>query len=298
VISACNYAASAVRFMEDVVSGRRIGVSLPPLDLHHIAGIAQRIKSSVHFAVEDGGIIFADGLKGIRGVELRLPFPSITIEYLNGDPLSFDHKVLILASEAESLIRSPDVMEPVIQVLFVLFSEKHGVWLPQPVGFNIPALWYEGTSDTSIEGMIVAFIKAVPTQYDKIIEESGFDTIKRAFFNGLFHHITALMEFLEALSCSNVSTEIIQHESKRLNEKRVRKGKLPLYETRVLSIPVPNIRAPRGECGHSDRRGPRQHLRRGHIRILPDERRIWVNSCVVGSRADGVIHKRYTVDKQ
>jgi hypothetical protein len=40
-----------------------------------------------------------------------------------------------------------------------------------------------------------------------------------------------------------------------------------------------------------DRSGPREHLRRGHIRRLPDGRKTWVVCCVVGSRALGVVKK-------
>ena len=40
-----------------------------------------------------------------------------------------------------------------------------------------------------------------------------------------------------------------------------------------------------------DRNGPREHLRRGHVRRLPDGRKTWVQACVVGSRALGVVRK-------
>lgn len=42
---------------------------------------------------------------------------------------------------------------------------------------------------------------------------------------------------------------------------------------------------------HSDM----QHLRRGHIRTLADQRRIWVNACVVGQPSVGRIEKRYRI---
>lgn len=106
-----------------------------------------------------------------------------------------------------------------------------------------------------------------------------------------------VLELCEALSCSNVDSEVIEPVDAKANEKRVRKGKLPLYETRRLVIKVP-LSSSGGKAGMSvDRNAPREHLRRGHIRRLQDERKIWVQSCVVGHKELGVIHKSYSVTK-
>lgn len=40
-----------------------------------------------------------------------------------------------------------------------------------------------------------------------------------------------------------------------------------------------------------DRSGLREHLRRGHVRRLPYGRKKWVQCCVAGSRALGVVKK-------
>lgn len=68
-----------------------------------------------------------------------------------------------------------------------------------------------------------------------------------------------------------------------------------MYEVRRLVVKVGDVAhaigVPRGE-----RNGPREHLRRGHIRRLPDGRKIWVQACVVGSRALGVVRKTYAVE--
>lgn len=101
----------------------------------------------------------------------------------------------------------------------------------------------------------------------------------------------------EALSCSNVDSEVIEKIDAKANEKRIRKGKLPLYETRRLVINVPLSSTSDKTGSSSDRSGPREHLRRGHIRRLQDERKIWVQSCVVGHRELGLINKSYSVTK-
>lgn len=74
------------------------------------------------------------------------------------------------------------------------------------------------------------------------------------------------------------------------NQKRLKAGKLPLYETKELVL-TPHAGRPegavRGTGGHDS---PRQHLRRGHIRRLADIN-MWCNSCVVGSSAMGWLTK-------
>ena len=114
--------------------------------------------------------------------------------------------------------------------------------------------------------------------------------------HNLTGEITAVLEFCEALMCSNVNAETIQHENKKANKKRVKKGKLPIYDTKILSIEVPVKTSRRqGYDKIEDRSSPRQHLRRGHIRRLSDGRNIWVNSCVVGSINTGRIDKDYHI---
>ncbi|MCK2097254.1 hypothetical protein, partial [Thauera aromatica] len=106
----------------------------------------------------------------------------------------------------------------------------------------------------------------------------------------------AVLELCEALSCSNVDSEVMQPVDQQKNAKRIRQGKLPIFETRRLVIKAPLTRSAAGHAQWTgDRQCPREHLRRGHIRRLQDGRRIWVQSCVVGSRENGVIHKSYAV---
>jgi len=107
-----------------------------------------------------------------------------------------------------------------------------------------------------------------------------------------------VLEFIEACSCANVEHQVIQAAPKDgVAARRARDGKLPLLETRSLSLTLPGHRA-QGSAFDSLRGGrasPRQHLRRGHIRRLEDGRRIWVQSAVVGATDSGRIDKHYAV---
>ena len=101
-----------------------------------------------------------------------------------------------------------------------------------------------------------------------------------------------LFELLEALTCRNVEQTIIQKCDKALNARRINKGKLPLYEERILTIKVNAKQGTGTRTGTHE--SPRQHLRRGHIRRL-ESGNIWVNACVVGNSEKGVIKKSYNV---
>lgn len=97
---------------------------------------------------------------------------------------------------------------------------------------------------------------------------------------------------IEVFSCVNVTTE--EHQPpKFINEKRKRKGKVPFFSYRTIHIT--------GEDVHGDavagpsHASPRLHLRRGHIRRLPDGKRVWVRAHLVGDKSRGLALHDYKV---
>lgn len=76
-------------------------------------------------------------------------------------------------------------------------------------------------------------------------------------------------------------------------------GKVPLYEYRVLTVDLGGIKHKgldeRPDGYDSGRNSPRQHLRRGHVRVCHSGTRVWVQPCVVGGGAHGVIDKDYAI---
>ncbi len=103
--------------------------------------------------------------------------------------------------------------------------------------------------------------------------------------------LTAVLETIVALSCSNVTTSEIP-APKFLNKKREAKGKQPLFSYYVLEIPGDNYED--RHDGGGTHTSPRQHLRRGHVRHL-STKNVWVNSCLVGDPTKGRIDKDYAV---
>src|SRR5690606_16365894 len=108
----------------------------------------------------------------------------------------------------------------------------------------------------------------------------------------------AVLEFIEACSCSNVHHQVVQQAPKAaVAQRRARDGKLPILETRALVLDLPGKESSgmAGANGDSGRASPRQHLRRGHIRRLESGKRVWVQSAVVGGERAGVIDKAYVI---
>jgi len=110
---------------------------------------------------------------------------------------------------------------------------------------------------------------------------------------------TVVLEFIEAMSCSNVSSDIVQRKLKSgAAAKRARAGKLPIFEMRALTVTLPGKSQVSGSATVAiggGRASPRQHLRRGHIRRLDSGKRVWVQAAVVGASNSGVITKKYVV---
>ena len=105
--------------------------------------------------------------------------------------------------------------------------------------------------------------------------------------------LPAVLNLIEVLACRNVISET-QTPSAALNKKRVSNGKTPFYEYKVLTLDGSNVAASMSSATGTSGISPRVHLRRGHIRRLPD-RVVWVNAAVVGNRNSGMLVKDYSV---
>ena len=250
-ITARNYAAQARMAAESIA--RQFPQNRAAIDMARI------IPESQHFAIPDGGKLLNDGLRGLDGGPVRLPFASVTVEcWCDGT------RYCTTASQDGGAI-----------VMLFAISLPGRDWIVP----NMACL-LESVGD----GVVSA--KFVGGDADNLQEQPIFQ----------FMVLTAL-ELCEALSCSNVESEPIEQIDARKNAKRIKQGKVPLYETRRLVVKASKRPSRRDGAsdGDSARSTPREHLRRGHIRRLDETRRIWVNACVVGSRERGVIEKRYSV---
>ena len=322
MITARNYAAQAERALIDWANNAKSKSPKNSRDSMLVKSLADKISESIHFSLPDNGELFEDNLKGISGVNIRLPYPQITIEYYttykedtysDRTPL-YAPKHLVYANELKQEDFKRHYGNNIYwkkkdfdcDYVIVVFSAQ-GVnknWLPGTAGWVMPSSWdnTEGTinidplvknhknSDPHVTGFPLVLC---PTSIDAFVEKLGEAEMLKELAHNISGEVTAVLALCEALTCTNVGTEIIQKVSDKKNIHRIRDNKLPIYETRVLTIDAPINVAIKTNTSNGKHRSPRHHLRRGHIRVLKSKKRIWVNSCSVGAKNTSIIDKEY-----
>jgi len=225
--------------------------------------IVRAIPASQHFTLPAGGRLFDDGLRGLDTDlhAIRLPYPVITLSFADGA-----RRTLVVAQELHEAGQTTIVVSVATD-----------------------------TGDGQGWGFYPCTAQPEQRHDDGSIGWQCFDSIGSRLDRTPMHEAVmaagrSVLELVEALSCNNVAAEVVERIDPAVNARRRRQGKLALYEVHRLVVKVGDVAhaigAPMG-----DRNGPREHLRRGHVRRLPDGRKTWVQCCVVGSRALGVVRK-------
>ena len=231
--------------------------------------IVRAIPQGQHFALPAGGRLFDDGLRGLDTDlhAIRLPYPVITLSFADGA-----RRTLVVAQELHEAERTTIAVQVAVD-----------------------------TGDGQGWGFFPCTAQPEQRHDDGSVCWQCFDSIGSRLDRAPMHEAVmasarSVLELIEALTCNNVASEIVERIDPALNARRRRQGKLPLYEVHRLVVKVGGVAHAIG-APVADRNGPREHLRRGHVRRLPDGRRTWVQCCVVGSRALGVIRKTYAVER-
>jgi len=185
-------------------------------------------------------------------------------------------------------------------------NEVNGRWLPLGLGWMLPCERWDSIDDGGmtipklvemkeqeqlISGVPIPFC---PEMVQYVKKQVGEEFAMRQLAHDIGGELSAVLELCEALTCKNIGIATHQEAPVSLNKKRIKKGKLPFYETKMLVVETSSTSAAGEKRTNSSHSSPRQHLRRGHIRRLPIGN-IWVNSCVVGDSSKGIINKSYTV---
>lgn len=99
--------------------------------------------------------------------------------------------------------------------------------------------------------------------------------------------------FLSALNCTNVRR--VEHKpDTKLQKARAKRGKQPLFSYWTLELDL--SRPESSESLGGTHAAPRLHLRRGHPRQYAPGKYTWVQPCVVGNKASGMVHKDYRLE--
>lgn len=168
----------------------------------------------------------------------------------------------------------------------ILLFNFIGMWLMTPIVFNLYL--------SSEHNNFVVACAHLPNLSPEL--EKGMGILEKESNR----EITVLNMFLEILNCKNIST-IDNPPPERLNKKRVKNGKQPLFTYKTLVIkPTSKKQVSQEAQGLWENR---VHLCRGHFKTYTEKNplfgshtgRYWWQSSVRGNKAKGVVMKDYEV---
>ena len=258
-------------YIKDLIGSEEEDVEICRANLAHI-------KEAVKFRLPEGGVLLnlineetitAEMIKQkIPSVieHMKLPYDKVVLEYPLLNPI--DNKctsmMILAANTAEG-------------ITFRSISLRHK---------NSMNRW----NDFKVEGFVDIDFNLGRRNFDR-----GTASVNKYMALTIFHCAYTILCFIAALQCSNVAEQNVPAPAK-LNKSRVKKGKLPLFDYKVLTIDTKaakatsKAQASNNEPSHTKR----EHLRRGHIRRY-ESKTIWVNPCVIGDKNKGSLKKSYQV---
>lgn len=227
-------------------------------------------RISQNFILPDGGdILDDDSFSAINENEkLNLPFPCIALEY----------------SRAKYSKGNKDVTQPTKGLFFAVDADEEWIDI-------YPCLWHNklkgwapaGSASIPKNKYLIRDSSSVP----QIAIASNHEKISAADYKS---EAGVLFGFINALSCSNIS--ITRSKAKNSNKKT--KTPLGFDDYHILTLKSNNTSPNNVVMDGAERRSPRKHLRRGHIRRLNNGNRVWVNASIINAhREGGFVSKDY-----
>lgn len=334
----CSQALETMTVLGDPVTGiGKYSMDRDPQFALDIARSARDVilllNRSVKFILPEWGRIFhGEEWKMVQDVKYpsRLPYPVIAVEYYC--PYHGDYSKLIrnreapstkriaLAAEYEAIISlCPDLLGPIAEsnpcaggpegfyVFPVCFSDGPDIWTPPPAAMFFPRA---GLNPTNILGKIavegpetemmksrMGHIVTLPLgqqAYEYYPKEERSQRAARDCAD----EALAVCHLMVALSLDKGRHQTLP-APERLNRKRAKKSKPPLFEYKVLDI-VADVMSPPTEGVNHGRKGhhhasPRMHTRRGHVRKLASGKATWVRNAIIGKPGRGEVIKDYAV---
>jgi hypothetical protein len=257
------------------------------------------------FILPQGGRIIDNDLDGLPD-NINLPFPEILIEYSikpNGK-ISPAEKIFTKegsygSSKRIAVAQQLEVNGPIV-VFSLAFNDDSKNWEIFPyaqvnlknvsTNIEINPVIDKLFKDNNIRQFKVGSYGCYSVPFDEIPKYVP-DWQERACVD-LADENRAVLELVQALSCSNVSTDTIVARKTNKQAKKSKSDSLPFNDYHVLVIRNNNKANSNSEKG-CNKSSPREHLRRGHIRTYENGNKVWVQSCIVNPGTTGRIDKDY-----
>lgn len=262
------------------------------------------LRSSVKFRLPTNGELVTNSVDvhdSFLGV-YRLPFPKIVAE--------FDVDLLLGENDHEGAIQPKKVVTYAEHIndipefaaslemknghllpsgsgyfLHSNFLAPDGVWAPSPFAAIAPYEHDHGRVTAKGLMKIPLFCFDLGGSFGKICNLTPHQMATEYYLD-----VTAVLNIALCSLCENVEHETVK-APKYTNTTRRKKNKEPFYEYKILKV-----KGQKSHDGGSKRgSGVRLHMRRGHIRRLPNGGLTWVRHTVVGDKSRGVVMKEYNL---
>jgi len=210
---------------------------------------------------------------------LRPPYPVCVLEYVtvgaDGTSGPDELKIIIVLHTAGDELRV-DMMSSTIG--------PTGVWTPPAIQCTSNF----GETEYVLRPSLPHYVQAKSQSWAK-----GRDFKADAMTVMESLALMIVYEFLYVVHNYHLTTEDIA-ASERLNRKRAKQGKAPLFAYKVLTIGKKKRKSAHRGGTHAS---PRSHLRRGYYRTSKNGVKHWVQPCMVKGETPGFVHKDYKVEE-
>lgn len=304
-----NYWGQARPFLE------RLKPKLHPMDQAMLETIIDTADKAPKFILPDEGRLLERDKQALFKDEqldtLHLPFPEMVIEYPvayskgeNFDPkeAARSTKRLAILIDLKHLatrlkVPFPAGMDVGIMVVPISYYDEMDFWVPMPAAGVLNSTDDEVPDHaySNLSYQVVAWLPHMLNGAAKKARKTEDEMLKH-MHNDVNSECCAVIDMLQIMQCSNVKATKLNTVNTSVNRKRASKGKTPLFEYHVLAVDLAGVNSHVGirpTYEPSDRKSPRQHLRRGHIRQCHSGKRVFVQAAMVGSR--GQVSKTYAV---
>ena len=322
-----NYAYEVELFLKKELKGS-LKHNTRPNDVGVLKDLIKKVNQAVHFSLPDEGIEFEQQTIDHSKVD-KIPYPLLTIETHVSINNGFKVPIVILVQrhEKDTFIKQHHKGLVLFDMLDIL-TESSTQWVIQQVSFskfNQRSWFCEPVSEISIMDDVqrvkhrMAVAKQArllnkkappvvrmtvpllfdqmkkltdytpawtPSDYQEYIEEMTirYDTCRRVFLN--FH---------QAMMCENVVIESDRPMAHGRAKRRMGTKRPPAsYEKKILTLDIPPTRTEK-DPQNGTHRSPRPHLRRGHVRVYPSGKRVWIEAIHVNKNKTkaGFVDKSY-----
>jgi hypothetical protein len=232
------------------------------------------VKNGICFALPPSGILLdpAEGAALVDHGLLRLPYPVCILEYTTADKEGH-LKIIIIA----------EMVGDQVQVDMISAASGGGVWTPPAIKCDAVV----GRHTYQVAPRLPRYIQNKEADWAK---GRNFREDAKLMLESLA--LRPLYEFLYAIDRYHTTMDNIAPPD-GVNRKRLKRGKVPLFTYKVLTIGKKKRKSQHLGGTHAS---PRSHLRRGYYRTSQKGVRHWVQPCMVKGETDGFVHKDYRVE--